>query len=64
MKKESFIEFDNFQFAVFNGSKEITPEMYEEVKRFIGHVAGLKRKSTSSQTPTTEMRLISQLRIK
>ena len=64
MKKETFIDFDNIHFAVFNGGKEITPEMHEEVKRFIGHVAGLKQKSTSSQTPTTEMMLTSQLRIK
>ena len=31
------------QFAVFNGSEEITEEMYKEVQAFADHVKGLQK---------------------
>lgn len=43
-------ETQDFKFAVFNGSGEITGEMYKEVREFAEYVKSLeKRKNASAQ---------------
>lgn len=38
MEEEKVISTEDIQFAVFDGEKEITEEMYDEVKKFAAYL--------------------------
>lgn len=38
MEEENTMSAEDIQFAVFDGEKEITGEMYDEVKKFAAHI--------------------------